>query len=112
MRPSPPILADSVGATRSALERAAANPEAPAVIGWVDITSPNLVDLLEELLPIAPDGLLGVSWSFVSGFANDVCVLRGLRLLADYHVALQPVGSVATSAIRDAVPSLRLIPPR
>ncbi len=95
------ILEDSVAATRNAL---AAGSD---VVGWVDITSPNLVDLLDDLA--AEGSLVGVRWNFVSGFANDMCVLRGLRTLADTGLAVLVEGSVAPDQILQSVPELRLL---
>lgn len=88
-------------ATRAALEAG------DDVVGWVDITSPNLVDLLDDLA--AEGSLVGVRWAFVSGFANDMCVLRGLQTLADTGLGVLVEGSVTPDQIHRSVPGLRLL---
>ncbi len=95
------ISEDSVSATRTALVSGA------DVVGWVDITSPNLVDLLDDLR--VEGSLVGVRWTFVSGFANDMCVLRGLRTLADTGLGVMVEGSVDAHQIHDHEPGLRLL---
>lgn len=95
------ITSDSVGDTRAALSTGV------PVVGWVDVTSPNLVDLLEDLR--AEGTLVGLRWSFVSGFANDVCVLRGLRTLSDAGLAVKAEGTVPAAEILARVPGLQLI---
>ena len=100
---SNPTIIDenSVAATRAALDSGV------EVVGWVDITSPNLVDLLDDLR--AEGSLVGVRWTFVSGFANDMCVLRGLRTLADIGLGVLADGSVSAQQIHEHVPGLRLL---
>ncbi len=99
---------DSVVATRHALE----DPGATApVIGWVDLTSPNLVDLLDDLVG-GPGGprLVGVRSSIDLATLDDLPVQRGLATLVDLHLGFHTDDRSMRAALAGRWPLLRLLP--
>jgi L-fuconolactonase len=86
----------TVSATRSALEAMAAQPEPRGVVGFADLTAPNLVDLLDDLLD-GPGGAhlraIAVPWPAAgAGWLDDVAVRRGLACLQSRGLALRLLG--------------------
>ena len=86
----------TVAATRSALAALADRPERMGVVGHADLTSPNLVDLLDDLLG-GPGGhhlrAIAVEGPPAdAGWVDDVAVRRGLACLQRRHLALRLVG--------------------
>lgn len=98
---------DSVRATRLAL---AEHDERP-VVGWVDLTSPNLVDLLDELIA-GPGGdrLIALRSNGVAHRLDDVPVRRGFATLQDADLAFHSTDPELRAALGVAWPSLRLHP--
>jgi hypothetical protein len=86
----------TVAATRAILDGLVDGPGGVEVIGWADITSPNLVDLLDDLLA-GPGGAhlraIAVPWPRTgAAWAEDVAVARGLSCLQRAGLGLCLVG--------------------
>jgi L-fuconolactonase len=101
------VETDSVGATRAAL----ASPGDRPIIGWVDLTSPHLVDLLDELAT-GPGGhrLVAVRWSGATATLDDLTIQRGLATLADTALALYTTDPMTRLRLGERWPRLRLYP--
>lgn len=101
------VSVDSVGATRDALAAAGAQP----VVGWVDLTSPHLIDLLDELVT-GPGGqrLVAVRSDAVARRLDDLPVRRGLATLQDAHLAFHTTDPELRAALTSGWPSLPLHP--
>ncbi len=98
---------DSVRQTRAAL----ATDDENHVVGWVDLTSPHLVDLLDELLT-GPGGhrLVAIRSSAVAEHLDELPVRRGLSTLQDLHLAFHTLDLDLRSVLADRWPLLRLHP--
>ncbi|MEZ5375354.1 MAG: hypothetical protein R2733_02515 [Acidimicrobiales bacterium] len=96
-----------MGATRAAL--AAATDE--QVVGWVDLTSPHLVDLLDELVS-GPGGnrLVAVRSNAVAHRLEELPVRRGINTLLDTHLAFHTTDPELRDALRASWPALQLHP--
>ncbi len=99
---------DSVAATRSALEQGV---DDDLVVGWVDLTSPHLVDLLDELVG-GPGGhrLVGIRSSLGIDALAELPVQRGLSTLRDSRLAFHTVDPELRAALSRRWPTLRLHP--
>jgi hypothetical protein len=87
----------TVAATREALGALAERAQLVPVVGFADLTSPNLVDLLEDLLA-GPGGphlrAVGVPWPATgAAWVDDVAVRRGLACLQRRRLALCLLGT-------------------
>lgn len=87
----------TVAATRTALAVLADRPEPVGVVGHADLTAPNLVDLLDDLLA-GPGGrhLRAIAVprpAAAAGWLDDVAVRRGLACLQQRDLALRLVGA-------------------
>ncbi len=98
---------DSVGATRNALAAGGTQP----VVGWVDLTSPHLVDLLDDLMS-GPGGhrLVAVRSNGVAHRLDDLPVRRGLATLQDARLAFHTADPDLREALALEWPSLPLHP--
>ena len=98
---------NSVAATRAAL----AAPDDRHVVGWVDLTSPHLVDLLDELLT-GPGGdrLVALRSDIVDGRLDELPIRRGLNTLQDAVLAFHTLDPELRAAIHQHHPRLRLHP--
>lgn len=101
------VVVDSVGATRAALATEGSQP----VVGWVDLTSPHLIDLLDELVS-GPGGhrLVALRSNAVARRLDDLPVRRGLSTLQDARLAFHTTDPDLRAAVSLAWPALRLHP--
>jgi L-fuconolactonase len=86
----------TVTATRTVLEALAGSGAPIGVVGWADLTAPNLVDLLDELVT-GPGGAhltaIGLRWPVQGAtWSEDPTVIRGLACLERSGLALRLVG--------------------
>lgn len=91
------VRPSTVGATRSALAVLADRDEPVGVVGHAELTSPHLVDLLDDLLA-GPGGrhlrAVATGWPADAGrWLGDVAVRRGLACLQQRGLALRLVGA-------------------
>lgn len=94
--PSVLVQPPTVSATRAALEAMAVEPEPCGVVGFADLTAPNLVDLLDDLLD-GPGGThlraIAVAWPAAgAAWLDDVAVRRGLACLQSRGLTLRLLG--------------------
>jgi hypothetical protein len=111
------VLADpaTAGGTRATLE-ALEDEGGPLVIGWADLTAPNLIDLLDDLTA-GPGGphlaAMAVRWPppGEAGWAEAVAIRRGLSCLQRSGLALYVVGGPPDLAERlaEIEPGLRVL---
>ena len=88
----------TVAATRAVLAVLAEHPAPLAVVGWADLSSPNLVDLLDELV----DGPGGSHLAAIAQAApnegaewvDDIAIRRGLACLQRFGLSLRLIGPV------------------
>jgi L-fuconolactonase len=106
----------SVAATRAALAALADRGRPAGVVGFADLTAPNLVDLLDDLVA-GPGGrhlrAIASPWP-ASGPAwlADVAVRRGLACLQHHRLALRLLGPGDPSLLADlasAEPDLEVL---
>lgn len=88
----------TVAATRAILASLAQHPGRLPVVGWADLSAPNLVDLLDDLMS-GPGGrhLAGIaapSPPAGHGWLDDVAVRRGLACLQRSGLSLRLLGPV------------------
>ena len=100
------VTSRSVGATREALE----STEHP-VVGWLDLTSPHLVDLIDEL-QLGPGGhhLVAIIADLAPGFRSDMPTARGLATLDRSGLALwlDSADPTVISELESEYPGLQL----
>ena len=87
----------TVAATRAVLASLAGTEAPVAVVGWADLTAPNLVDLLDDLVA-GPGGhhlvALGLASVADQGrWIDDVAVRRGLACLQQARLSLRLFGT-------------------
>lgn len=81
------------------------------VVGWVDLTSPHLVDLLDELLTGPGGHRLVAVWSDAVGdHLDEMPISRGLGTLRDSHLAFHTLDPELRARLHAHSPRLRLHP--
>lgn len=99
---------NSVTLTRQALADAADSGD--DVVGWVDLTSPNLVDLLDDLIQgSGGNRLIGLRCSLYD--IKDPCATRGLACLERANLALYADRDDVATQAAQMFPRLRLLTP-
>ena len=102
------VKKNSVPHTRAALAEASVSGE--SVVGWVDLTSPNLVDLIDELQR-GPGGAQLVALRCSLYDIGDLCATRGLACLERADLALYADRDDVATQAAEKFPRLRLIGP-
>lgn len=102
------VSENSVSVTRQALAESAVT--GVDVVGWVDLTAPNLVDLIEDLQR-GPGGdhLVALRCSLYD--IQDPCVTRGLACLEQAKVGLYADRDDIATQAAEMFPRLRLMKP-
>lgn len=117
--PTPPRLVvepPTVAATRAVLASLAGIVAPVPVVGWADLTAPNLVDLLDDLVA-GPGGhhLVALGLAPVADeerWIDDVAVRRGLACLQQARLSLRLFGAsgpTVLSRLAKAEPALTVI---
>ena len=102
------VSENSVSLTRQALAESAATGE--DVVGWVDLTSPNLVDLIEDIQQ-GPGGSHLVALRCSLYDITDPCATRGLACLEQANVALYADRYDVATQAAEMFPRLGLMTP-
>ena len=99
---------NSVALTRQALADATSSGD--YVVGWVDLTSPNLVDLLDDLINgNGGDRLVALRCNLYD--ITDPCATRGLACLEQANLALYADRDDVATQAAQMFPRLRLLTP-
>lgn len=115
------VAPDTVAATRSVLamldEPDGPHPPDVRVVGWADLTAPNLVDLLDDLTAGTGGGRLAAiavrARGPGGGWLEDVAVRRGLACLQRAGLSLRLLGThppEVVARLGHLEPELVLIP--
>lgn len=101
------LTTHSVADTRLALESAGDRP----VVGWVDLTSPNLVDLIDDLRS-GPGGhrLVAVHGRLGAADLDDTPVQRGIATIRDAGLAVHTGDAAVRVHMARRWPGLRFHP--
>jgi hypothetical protein len=102
------VTENSVSETRAALTEAANSGD--KVVGWVDLTSPHLVDLIDELQR-GPGGECLVALRCSLFDIGELCATRGLASLERAGLALYADRDDVATQAAEKFPRLVLIGP-
>lgn len=102
------VTENSVSQTRAALAEASVSGD--RVVGWVDLTSPNLVDLIDELQRgLGGEHLVALRCSLYD--ISELCATRGLACLERAGLALYADRDDVATQAAEKFPRLVLVGP-